>query len=60
MFVPLAGLLAAKEEMDEKASITICHTAQNLDNFIFVIDVSLLPDFSRQTIVFRDRDRSVR
>ncbi len=48
MLVPFVGSLAAKAAVDKKATIMVCHTAQNLDNFILPIDVSLLPNFSRR------------
>ena len=46
MFVPFIGsLVLAKAAVDKKARIVIRHTAQNLDNFILRIGVSLLPFF---------------
>jgi hypothetical protein len=51
MFVPFVGsLAAAKAAVDKKATITICHIAQNLDNFILRIDVSLLPFFTSEML----------
>jgi hypothetical protein len=49
MFVPFVGsLAAAKAAVDKKARIVICHTAQNLDNPVLRIDVSLLPFFTSE------------